>query len=52
MLIGRSLITVAFQIMVSSLRSAKLNMESVTTVNGLIGETVQHINVALSCPSS
>lgn len=49
---GGSLITVAFQIMVSSLPSAKLNMESVATVNGLIGETVQHIKAALNCPSS
>lgn len=48
---GGSLITVAFQIMVSSLPSAKLNMESVATVNGLIGETVQHIKAALNCPS-
>lgn len=49
---GGSLITVAFQIMVSSLPSAKLNMESVATVNGLISETVQHIKAALNCPSS
>lgn len=49
---GGSLVTVAFQIMVSSLPSAKLNMESVATVNGLIGETVQHIKAALNCPSS
>lgn len=49
---GGSLITVAFQIMVSSLPSAKLNMESVATVNGLIGETVQHIKAALNCPPS
>jgi hypothetical protein len=27
-------------------------MESVATVNGLIGETVQHIKAALNCPSS
>ncbi|KAG4380677.1 hypothetical protein GLYMA_16G217800v4 [Glycine max] len=49
---GGSLITVAFQILVSSLPSAKLNMESVTTVNSLIGNTVQHIKAALNCPSS
>lgn len=47
-----SLITVAFQILVSSLPSAKLNMESVTTVNNLIGTTVQQIKAALNCPSS
>ncbi|TKY44894.1 Homeobox-leucine zipper protein HDG11 [Spatholobus suberectus] len=49
---GGSLITVAFQILVSSLPSAKLNMESVTTVNSLIGNTVQQIKAALNCPSS
>lgn len=49
---GGSLITVAFQILVSSLPSAKLNMESVTTVNNLIGTTVQQIKAALNCPSS
>ncbi|XP_039046407.1 homeobox-leucine zipper protein HDG11-like [Hibiscus syriacus] len=49
---GGSLITVAFQILVSSLPSAKLNMDSVTTVNNLIGTTVQQIKGALNCPSS
>lgn len=47
-----SLITVAFQILVSSLPSAKLNLESVTTVNNLIGTTVQQIKNALNCSSS
>ncbi|KAH7549461.1 hypothetical protein JRO89_XS13G0035600 [Xanthoceras sorbifolium] len=47
-----SLITVAFQILVSSLPSAKLNLESVTTVNNLISTTVQQIKAALNCPSS
>ncbi|KAJ6672742.1 HOMEOBOX-LEUCINE ZIPPER PROTEIN MERISTEM L1 [Salix viminalis] len=47
-----SLITVAFQILVSSLPSAKLNLESVNTVNSLIGTTVQQIKAALSCPGS
>lgn len=47
-----SQISVAFQILVSSLPSAKLNMESVTTVNNLIGTTVQQIKAALNCPSS
>ncbi|KAE8726567.1 Homeobox-leucine zipper protein MERISTEM L1 [Hibiscus syriacus] len=49
---GGSLITVAFQILVSSLPSAKLNMDSVTTVSNLIGTTVQHIKAVLNCPSS
>ncbi|PKA64881.1 Homeobox-leucine zipper protein ROC8 [Apostasia shenzhenica] len=43
-----SVLTIAFQIMVSSLPSAKLNLESVATVNHLIGATVQHIKAALS----
>ncbi|RWV85013.1 hypothetical protein GW17_00053234, partial [Ensete ventricosum] len=38
-----SLVTVAYQIHTSSLPSAKLNMESVMTVNHLIGTTVQQI---------
>ena len=46
-----SLITVAFQILVSSLPSAKLNVESVTTVNNLISTTVQQIKAALNCGS-
>ncbi|KAJ0987295.1 hypothetical protein J5N97_005651 [Dioscorea zingiberensis] len=46
-----SLITVAFQILVSSLPSAKLNLESVTTVNNLISTTVQQIKAALNCTS-
>ncbi|KAE8709642.1 Homeobox-leucine zipper protein MERISTEM L1 [Hibiscus syriacus] len=49
---GGSLITVAFQILVSSLPSAKLNMDSVTTVNNLIDTTVQQIKGALNCRSS
>ncbi|XP_022767009.1 LOW QUALITY PROTEIN: homeobox-leucine zipper protein HDG11-like [Durio zibethinus] len=49
---GGSLITIAFQILVSSLPSAKLNMESVTTVNNLIGTTVQQIKAALNSPSA
>lgn len=49
---GGSLVTVAFQILVSSLPSAKLNMESVATVNNLISTTVQQIKAALNCPSS
>ncbi|ESQ27851.1 hypothetical protein EUTSA_v10018189mg [Eutrema salsugineum] len=50
---GGSLITVGFQIMVSNLPSAKLNMESVETVNNLIGTTVHQIKTALNnCPSA
>lgn len=45
-----SLITVAFQILVSSLPSAKLNHESVATINNLISATVQQIKAALNCP--
>ncbi|XP_074587422.1 homeobox-leucine zipper protein ROC8-like isoform X2 [Curcuma longa] len=45
-----SLVTIAFQILMSSLPSAKLNLESVTTVNSLIGTTVQQIKAALNCP--
>jgi homeobox-leucine zipper protein len=45
-----SLVTVAFQILVSSLPSAKLNVESVSTVNNLISTTVQQIKAALNCP--
>ncbi|XP_043695075.1 homeobox-leucine zipper protein ROC8-like isoform X2 [Telopea speciosissima] len=49
---GGSLVTVAFQILVSSLPSAKLNMESVTTVNNLINTTVHQIKAALNYSSS
>jgi homeobox-leucine zipper protein len=44
-----ALLTVAFQILVSSVPSAKLNAESVTTVNNLISCTVQRIKNALHC---
>ncbi|KFK41777.1 hypothetical protein AALP_AA2G170800 [Arabis alpina] len=48
-----SLITVGFQIMVSNLPTAKLNMESVETVNNLIGTTVHQIKTALNnCPNA
>nr|VDD07325.1 unnamed protein product [Brassica rapa] len=49
---GGSLITVGFQIMVSSLQSGKLNMESMETVNNLISSTVHHIKTTLNCPST
>nr|GMD29690.1 homeobox-leucine zipper protein HDG11-like [Ipomoea batatas] len=46
---GGSLITVVFQILVSSLPSAKMSPESVATVNSLIGNTVHQIKSALNC---
>lgn len=42
-----SLLTVAFQILVSSIPSARLSLESVATVNNLISCTVQRIKSAL-----
>jgi len=45
-----SLLSITFQILVSSLPSAKLNAESVESINRLISETVQHIKAALNCP--
>lgn len=44
-----SLLTVAFQILVNSLPTAKLTVESVETVSNLISCTVQKIKVALRC---
>ncbi|GAU15450.1 hypothetical protein TSUD_44870 [Trifolium subterraneum] len=44
---GGSLLTVGFQILVNSLPSAKLTMESVDTVNNLISCTIQKIKAAL-----
>ncbi|PKI53430.1 hypothetical protein CRG98_026120 [Punica granatum] len=49
---GGSLVTVAFQILVSSLPTSKLSLESVDTVNHLISTTVQQIKAALNCPAS
>jgi homeobox-leucine zipper protein len=46
---GGSLLTVAFQILVSTVPSAKLSLESVATVNNLISSTVQRIKAALHC---
>ncbi|KAG4937112.1 hypothetical protein JHK85_052031 [Glycine max] len=45
------LLTVAFQILVNSLPTAKLTVESVETVNNLISCTVQKIKSALHCES-
>ncbi|CAM0943827.1 unnamed protein product [Alopecurus aequalis] len=47
-----SVVTVAFQILVSSLPSSRLNAESVATVNSLISTTVEQIKAALNCASS
>lgn len=49
---GGSLLTVAFQILVNSLPTAKLTVESVETVNSLISCTVQKIKAALHCDSN
>ncbi|KAA8520591.1 hypothetical protein F0562_014847 [Nyssa sinensis] len=49
--VGGSLLTVAFQILVNSLPSAKLTVESVETVDNLISCTVQKIKAALHCES-
>ena len=45
---GGSLLTVAFQILINSLPSSKLTVESVETVNNLITCTVQKIKAALN----
>uniref|UniRef100_A0A7N0UJ37 Uncharacterized protein n=1 Tax=Kalanchoe fedtschenkoi TaxID=63787 RepID=A0A7N0UJ37_KALFE len=47
-----SLITIGFQILAGSSPVAKLDMESVTTVNNLIGMTIHQIKAALDCPDS
>ncbi|KAJ7515291.1 hypothetical protein O6H91_22G009600 [Diphasiastrum complanatum] len=47
-----SLLTVAFQILVSNTPSAKLSLESVATVNNLISCTVQRIKAALQCETT
>ncbi|KAF8101385.1 hypothetical protein N665_0206s0061 [Sinapis alba] len=44
-----SLLTVAFQILVDSVPTAKLSLGSVATVNSLIKCTVERIKAALSC---
>ncbi|CAM8927204.1 unnamed protein product [Rhodiola kirilowii] len=47
-----SLVTIGFQMLAGSSPMAKLNMESVTTVNNLIGTTIHQIKAALGCPDS
>ena len=44
-----SLLTVAFQILVDSVPTAKLSLGSVATVNSLIKCTVERIKAALAC---
>ncbi|KAL5578929.1 hypothetical protein UlMin_011371 [Ulmus minor] len=46
---GGSLLTVAFQILVDSVPTAKLSLGSVATVNNLIKCTVERIRTAVSC---
>ncbi|KAG1342686.1 homeobox-leucine zipper protein ROC8 [Cocos nucifera] len=45
-----SLVTVLFQLLVSSSPSAKLDIETVTTITQLINTTVQQIKASLNCP--
>ncbi|XP_068336293.1 homeobox-leucine zipper protein HDG2-like isoform X2 [Pyrus communis] len=49
---GGSLLTVAFQILVDSVPTAKLSLGSVATVNNLIACTVERIKAALSCDNA
>lgn len=46
---GGSLLTVAFQILVDHVPTARLSLGSVATVNKLISNTVVRIKTALSC---
>lgn len=46
---GGSLLTVAFQILVDSVPTAKLSLGSVATVNSLIKCTVERIKSAVGC---
>ena len=47
-----SLLTVAFQILVDSVPTAKLSLGSVATVNSLISCTVDRIKTALNCENA
>eukprot|EP01018_Ginkgo_biloba_P016723 Gb_16030 [translate_table: standard] len=49
---GGSLLTVAFQILVDSVPTAKLSLGSVATVNSLISCTVERIKAALNCENA
>ncbi|KAI4976310.1 hypothetical protein ZWY2020_049917 [Hordeum vulgare] len=44
-----SIVSVAFQILISSLPSSKLNAESIATVNNLVNTTIQNIKASLNC---
>ncbi|XP_023534533.1 homeobox-leucine zipper protein HDG2-like [Cucurbita pepo subsp. pepo] len=49
---GGSLLTVAFQILVDSVPTAKLSLGSVATVNNLIACTAERIKASLSCETA
>lgn len=49
---GGSLLTVAFQILVDSVPTAKLSLGSVATVNSLIKCTVERIRAAVMCDNA
>ena len=49
---GGSLLTVAFQILVDSVPTAKLSLGSVATVNSLIACTVERIKAALAADNT
>jgi homeobox-leucine zipper protein len=49
---GGSLLTVAFQILVDSVPTAKLSLGSVATVNSLIKCTVERIKAAVMCDNA
>ncbi|XP_058072618.1 homeobox-leucine zipper protein ROC2-like isoform X2 [Magnolia sinica] len=49
---GGSLLTVAFQILVDSVPTAKLSLGSVATVNSLIACTVERIKAAVTCDNN
>jgi len=49
---GGSLLTVAFQILVDSVPTAKLSLGSVATVNSLIACTVERIKAALAADTA
>ena len=49
---GGSLLTVAFQILVDSVPTAKLSLGSVATVNSLIACTVERIKAALAADAA
>lgn len=50
--VGGSLLTVAFQILVDSVPTAKLSLGSVATVNSLIKCTVERIKTAVTCENA